>query len=181
MINRQYAQEILEKYLKNANLLKHSLAVGAVMEALAEKFDQNIDKWFITGLLHDIDYEQTENDPEMHGIVAMNLLENIDLDDDMKYAIKSHSGNFERISLIDKSLWTADAITGLITASALVRPDKLIENIKLKSLKKKFKTKKFAAGANREQIKDCSQINLELEEFMQISILAMSKYQDQII
>ncbi len=181
MINREQALELIKDNLKNGNMIKHSLAVGFVMEHLAEKYGEDVDKWYITGLLHDVDYDETYELPEKHGLVAMDILKDYELTDDMLYAIKAHGGNFSREDLLSKCLYAADPITGLITAAAILRPDKTIANIKLKSLKKKYKTARFAAGANREQIASCSEFDMELDEFLQLSLDAMARNQESLI
>ncbi len=175
MITREKAFEILKTNLKNENLIKHSFAVAFVMEYLAERFSENKEKWFITGLLHDIDYELTKDNPKSHTLLAEEILQKYDIEDDIINAIKSHSGNFPVLSTLDKHLWATDPLTGLIVATALMNPSKKISVIKLKSLKKKFKSKAFAKGANREQIASCEVFGLSLEEFLTLSLKVMSK------
>ncbi|MFA5499091.1 MAG: HDIG domain-containing metalloprotein [Candidatus Cloacimonadia bacterium] len=180
MISRKEAEEILFEHLKSENLRRHSLATAAVMEKLAERFDKPTEEWFIAGLLHDIDFEQTADDPDKHGVIAMQLLENVDINDEMKGAILAHSGNAPLNTLMDKALWSADAVNGLIIAAALMRPDKSIKNIELKSLKKKYKNRAFAAGANREQIAKCCDFGIELDDFLQLSIEALASYETEL-
>jgi hypothetical protein len=173
MINRNEAFELLNSNLKNPNLIKHSQAVALVMEALAERFSEDKDTWFITGLLHDIDYDLTFDKPEQHGVLAQEILKDTDISPLMKKAILSHSGNSELSDLLDKALWCADPVTGLVIASALMNPEKSISALQLKSLVKKYKNKAFAAGANREQIASCQNIGLELEDFLEIARISM--------
>lgn len=180
MITRKEAEELLYSHLKTESMRRHSLATAAVMEGLAEKLGASTEEWFITGLLHDIDFEQTNDKPDQHGVIAMKILENIDIHQEMKGAILSHSGNAPLNTLIDKALWSADAVNGLVIAAALMRPDNSIKNIELKSLKKKYKNRAFAAGANREQIAECSSFGIELDEFLQLSIDALAKYEKEL-
>ena len=180
MIAREEAKELLFNHLKNENLRKHCLATAAVMEKLAEKLGHDPDVWFITGLLHDIDFEAIGDDQTQHALKAMEILQDVDITPEMKHAIKAHNGMAPIESDLDWGLWIADPVNGLIVAAALMRPDKKISTIQLKSLKKKYKTKAFAAGANREQIADCSHLGLELDEFLQLALDAMSHYETEL-
>lgn len=175
MITRNEAQEILFEHLKDENLRKHCLATAIIMETLASKIGCDPDKCYITGLLHDIDLDYVGDNFQQHGIKAQELLKDIDITDEMKHAIASHSGNVDLETTLDKALWVADPVNGLIVATALMRPDKLISSIKLKSLKKKFKSKAFAAGVSREQISACSELGLDLDEYLQLSLDALAE------
>lgn len=181
MIDKNDALELLTLHLKDKNLIKHSKAVACVMETLAHNLNQNTDEWYLTGLLHDIDYNQTFDKPEKHGIIAMELLNDLQLPQYMLDSIRRHSGNEKLESLSDKALWCADPVTGLIIATALMNPEKSIKAINLQSLKKKFKNLKFAAGANRQQIASCIDINMELDDFLELSIKAMATIDDELL
>ena len=174
MISINEAHELLKQHLKQESLIAHSIAVAKVMKALATELSQDENEWFLIGLLHDIDYDLTYEHPEKHGIIAMDILKLSGLKDYMMDAIRRHSGNETLVTTADKALWCADPVTGLITATALMTPEKQISVIKLNSLKKKFKNKKFAAGANREQIANCSDIGIELDDFLLLALEAMS-------
>ncbi len=181
MISRKEATTILKKYLKTESLQKHCLAVGLIMESLAEKFSKDKDKWFITGILHDIDLDIVDNNMNLHGLKGVEILNDYDVDEEMKGAILAHNDKKEIVTDLDKWLWTSDPLSGLIIASALMRPDKKISNMPLKSLKKKFKNKKFAAGVSREQIKACEDFGLPLDEFLTIALTAMANKEDELI
>ena len=177
MISREKAFSLLEQNLRNSNLRKHSLAVAKIMEKLAEKLNQDKEKWFIVGLLHDLDYEETIDNPSLHGIKSAEMLKDF-LDEESLHAIKSH--NFENTkiepkNLIDFALIASDAISGLIVATALVMPSKKLEEVKLESLKKKFKQKDFARKIDRNRILFCEKIGLNLEEFLDISLNALKE------
>lgn len=174
MINRQEALDTLYSNLKNDNLRKHCLATALIMESLAQKLGHNPDEWYITGLLHDIDLEQINDDFSQHGIKARQILSKTDISEEMLNAITRHSGNEPIATIIDKALWIADPVNGLIVAAALMRPDKKISSIQLKSLKKKFKSKAFAAGVSREQILQCADLGMELDEYLQLSLNALA-------
>ena len=176
-MNRKEAIILMKEHIKTDNLRSHSLAVAAIMEGLAQKLEQNPEKWFITGILHDLDFEYTKDEPKKHGFISMDLLKNTDLSDDQRDAILSHTGNSNIVTLLDKALWASDPLSGLVIAAALMNPAKKVSVLKLKSLKKKFKSKNFAAGANRIQIASCKNFGMDLDNFLQLSIDSMSKYE----
>ncbi len=175
-MTREEAIKLIKEKVRNENLVKHMLATAVVMEKLAEKFNEDKEKWFLAGVLHDIDLGWIE-DQSLHGVEGAKFLEEIGVDKEIVDAVREHvNGNCS--SLMSKALYSADPVTGLIVAAMLIRPDKDINNLKLKSLKKRFKEKRFAAGANREQIKMCEEnLGIPLEEFLQISLEAMQENQ----
>ncbi|MGH7202869.1 MAG: HD domain-containing protein [Candidatus Levyibacteriota bacterium] len=184
-MNRDPAYLLLTKYLKNKNLIKHSLATEATMRALYrhlttkdDQTPQDEEKWGITGLLHDVDYEvaQESNQLDKHGML---LFENgeVALPLDIEYAIRSHNYTMTKAepqSLMDWSITACDQLTGLITACALVRPDKKLDSVTEESVLKKFGQKAFAAGADRNAIRFCeSKLNIPLDKFVAITLKAM--------
>ncbi len=176
-MNKNLAELLMKQHLEsNPSLIRHSYAVAAVMEGLALHFAQDQEKFYIAGILHDLDYEMTKDTPLKHGFISQELLNKEDLEADILAAILAHSGNAEIITLLDKCLWIADAVTGLITATALLLPDKNLSSIQLKSLLKKYKTRNFAAGANREQIAYCETMGLSLSDYLDLSLKAMTNY-----
>lgn len=181
-MNREEARIIAREKLTNDNLYKHVLAAEAIMRALAKREDADIEKWGLAGLLHDLDYEETGEDPKRHGLVTAAILEDMNVDAEIINAVKAHNEalGFERITLMDKALYAADPMTGLLTASALVQPSKKLSDVKVKSVKKKFKSSSFAAGANREQMLTCSEMGMELGEFIELSLNAMVEIADDI-
>lgn len=181
-MNREQALVLLKENLKNENLINHSLAVEAIMRGLAEKLGEDVEKFGLAGLLHDIDYDATFDDPNRHSLLGAEILEKHGFPEDIVYAVKVHNEmhGLERKSLMDKALYAADPTSGFITAAALVRPDKKLENVELKSLKKRFKEKAFAKGASREQMATCSELGLELDEFLTISLESMKKVADDL-
>lgn len=174
-MDREEAYKLLKKHLKQKNLVKHCLAVEAVMEALAEYFGEDREKWALAGLLHDIDYDRTYDEPEKHSMIGADMLEEIGLDDDIVYAVRVHNEahGLPRKSLMDKALYASDPLTGLIVAAALIHPDKKLSAIDTQFVLNRFGEKSFARGANREQIKSCEEMGLELEEFISIGLKAM--------
>lgn len=180
MISRKKALELVEKNVSNRNLVKHMIAVEGVMRCLAQHFSEDEELWGMTGLLHDLDYDLTVDDFPRHGLVTEELLQGVDVPPELIYAIKAHPGHVPAKSLMDKALYAADPISGLIIAAALMHPTRTIAGVQLKSLKKRFKDKRFAAGADRDQIRTCSEMGLELEEFLQLSLEGMAACADQL-
>ena len=165
----------LTKYIDNKNLLKHMIATEAVMIRLAKYFDQDPDVWGLAGLLHDIDYEETKDKPEIHGIRGAEILAGLGLAEEIGYAVKVHNDRIglPRVSLLDKALYAIDPLTGLIVAGALIRPEKKLAVVDVPFLRKRFDEKSFARGANRQQIQACSELGLNLEEFLGLGLEAM--------
>jgi len=174
-MNREEALDSIKTNVENENLIKHMLATEAIMRSLARRFGENEEEWGLTGLLHDIDVELTEGDMSSHSKLGADLAQELGASEAMAHAILCHN---ERHGVpcetkLDKALFCADPLTGLIIAAALVRPDKKLAGLEAQSVKKKFKEKSFAAGANREQIALCSEIGLELDEFIELGLKAM--------
>lgn len=174
-MNREEAYKLLKQHLKNKNLIKHSLAVEAVMRRLARHFGEDEEKWGLAGLLHDVDYDRTKDDPYRHSLEGAELLEQAGLPADVVYAVKVHNEvhGLPRKSLLDKSLYATDPLTGLIVAGALIRPEKKLSAIDTAFLMNRFGEKSFARGANRETMAACSEMGLSLEEFMALGLEAM--------
>src|SRR6056297_3508215 len=177
-MTREKALDLLKEKVKTKNLRKHSFAVESLMRELADYFDKDKDKWGLAGLLHDIDYEETKEEPEKHSILGADFLEEQGFDKDIVYAVRAHNKmhNLALNNLIDKALFVSDPITGLIVAATLVLPSKKIEDLKTENVLNRFKEKSFAKGADREVIIQCeSLLNIELEEFIDIALRAMKK------
>ncbi|MGB7605915.1 MAG: HDIG domain-containing metalloprotein [Lutisporaceae bacterium] len=165
MKTRQEAYELFTKYNKSDNLIKHGLAVEAVMRYFARQFGEDEEYWGNIGLLHDIDYELY---PKEHCHKAKEIMEKEGLDEDIIHAVISHGWKLcidvEPILKMEKVLYTIDELTGLITAAVYMRPSKSILDLEVKSVKKKFKTSSFAAGVNREVIlAGCDMLGMELD------------------
>jgi len=181
-MDRNEAFAIVEKYIKAPNLINHMLSVEAAMRFYAKKLNQEEALWGITGLLHDFDWE-IHPTPEEHPIMGEPILRELNTPDIIINAILSHGNNpgHPRTSLLDKGLFACDEITGLITAVALVRPSKSLYDLKVNSVKKKWKDKTFAAGADRDEItKGAAEFGVELWEHVNNVILAMRSIAPQI-
>ncbi len=172
-MDRETAWKLINSSVKNQNLIKHMLATEACLRALARRLGQDEEKWGLAGLVHDLDYEQTKDDPASHAMVAAQILVSHNVDPEVVQAVKAHSGNVEPVSLLDKAIVATDPVTGLIVAAALMHPTKKLANVDTEFVLRRFKDKRFAAGANREQIQRCSELGLSLEEFITICLGAM--------
>jgi putative nucleotidyltransferase with HDIG domain len=179
MITREEALKLIRKYIKTENTIKHMLAAEAIMRALAKRLEpEKEEEWALAALLHDIDYEIAEGKEHCLKTVEILKKEGVKVSEEVLYAIQAHGFNlhpqFEPKTKMDWSLFISDSLTGLIVATALVRPGKKLADVKLKSIKKKFKNKAFAAGTRREDIALCEEkLGIPLDEFIEISLRAM--------
>jgi len=174
-MNRELLLKEVRKYVSNENLVKHMIATEAIMRALAGRFGQDKDEWGTAGLLHDIDVEITNADLAVHGKPGAEMARKLGASEAACHAILTHNETLGVAfdSLLDKALYCTDPLTGLITAGALVRPEKKLAAVEARSIRKRFKEKSFAAGANREQIARCSDIGIDLDTFIEIGLDAM--------
>ena len=174
-MNREEALDSVRDNVENYNLVKHMLATEAIMRALARRLGEDEAEWGLAGILHGIDVELTAGDMSSHSKLGADLAREMGASEAVAHAIlchnETHGASFE--TKLDKALFCADPLTGLITAAALVRPDKRLANLEARSVQKRFKEKGFAAGASREQIARCSELGLELDEFIELGLKAM--------
>jgi len=152
-MTRDEALDTVREFVKNENLVRHMLAVEACMATYAKKFGEDEERWRVAGLLHDFDWEIHPTLDE-HPQKGAEILRAREVDEDMIRTIQSHADHtgVKREKLIDRALYACDEITGLATTTALVRPSKKIADVKVKSIKKKWKDKAFAKGVNREEV-----------------------------
>ena len=182
MINREEAFVLLKKYLRNEKLIKHSLAVEAIMREMARKLGKDEELWGLTGLLHDLDYEYTEKEPEKHANVSAQILEGL-LPEMGVDAIKSHNyRHTDHIptTSIDKALIAADAVSGLVIAAALVMPSKKLSEVRVETLLNKHKDNSFAKGCNRSRIELCIDTGIDLQSFLALSLNALKGIADKL-
>ena len=182
-IERDEAMDLLKKYIKNENLIRHCLASEAVMIELAKRFGEDEEKWALAGLLHDLDVELVNADLSVHTLEAERILRENHVDEEIIEAIKMHNemaSKKKRSEKFHHALAAGETITGLIVATALVYPDKKLASVKPKSIKKRMKEKAFAAGVNRETIMECEKIGIDISEFSEISLTAMRGIADQL-
>ncbi len=175
-MDRQEAYELMLEKVKTKNLRKHILAVEAVMRRLAERLGQDVEKWGLAGLLHDIDYDMTKDDPERHSMLGADMLAELGVDPEIVDAVRAHNDHhgLPRKTLMAKALYAADPLTGLIVAAALIKPEKKLSAIDTRFVLNRFGEKAFARGARREpmlSVKD--ELGLELDEFIGLGLEAM--------
>jgi len=186
-MNREEALQFVRDKIKNENLIKHCLATEVCMMALAEHFGENSASggasWGLTGLLHDIDYEETKNNPEKHSLIGAEMLEKLGLDKEICAAVKTHNEihGIAPETKMAKAIYCVDPLTGLIVAAVLVLPSKKITDLTTENVLNRFKEKGFARGANREIIAKCEELlGLKLEEFIKIGLQAMQKINSEL-
>jgi putative nucleotidyltransferase with HDIG domain len=179
-MTRDEALKLVNEKVSNKNLRKHMLATEVVMKQLARHFGEDEELWGLTGLLHDLDYDQTFNDFPKHGLITAEMLADTDVPEAVIYAVKSHPGHFPRKSLMDKALYAVDPVTGLIVAATLMHPTKELRNVDAGFVMRRFKEKRFAAGADRDQIRSCQSIDISLEEFISMSLQAMQEIHESL-
>ena len=174
-MTRKEALDSVKANVENENLVKHMLATEAIMRSLARCLGEDEEEWGLAGLLHDIGMELTEGDMKAHSKLGSDLVKELGASEAMAHAILCHNPThgIPLEAKLDKALFCADPLTGLIAAAAMVRPDKKLAGLEAKSIIKSFKEKSFAAGVNREQISQCCEIELEIGEFIELGLVAM--------
>lgn len=180
-MDREDAEKMIRDEITEENLVKHMLAVEAAMRELAEYFNEDPDKWGIAGLLHDLDYERTKDDPDRHALLTVEMLKEkgVDLDQSQYDAIIAHAGHKTPETKMEKSIYAADPLTGLIVAGALVHPEGLMK-MDAEFIKNRYDENSFARSANREAMKTCEDLGLSLEEFFGIVLSGMQKINDEL-
>lgn len=174
-MEREEALALVKSRVKNKNLVKHMLAAEAIMGHMAEYFGEDVKKWALAGLLHDVDYEETKSEPERHAVVGAEILKEMGLSEDIVHAVLAHAEKAERESLMDKVLYATDPLTGLIVAAALIHPDKKLASIDTQFVMNRFGEKSFAKGADRDVIRTCRDFGMELEDFVSHGLTAMQE------
>jgi putative nucleotidyltransferase with HDIG domain len=179
---REEAYKLLTKYNKSESLIKHALAVEGVMRYFARKRGEDEEKWGIIGLVHDLDYEMF---PEEHCKKSEEILKKEDWPEEYIRAVVSHGWGIcydvEPKTELEKVLYTIDELTGLVVTTALVRPSKSVMDVKVKSVKKKWKDKRFAAGVNRSIIeKGAKMLGMELSDVIADTIVGMQEVAEEI-
>jgi len=178
MISRDEAAALVEQKVKNINLRKHIYAVEAGMIRLAEHFDEDLKLWGLTGLLHDLDYDKTAKNPGKHTFITEDWLRPYNLPQEMIDAIRCHPGHTPCQTRMDWALYATDPATGFIVACALMHPGKRLAGVDTEFMLRRFGEKRFAAGATRENIAACSNIDLELPDFLNLIKEGMQRIDD---
>lgn len=176
-MTREASLKLLKEYVKNENMLRHSLASEAIMRALARRLNADAELWGLAGLLHDIDVELTNAEMTRHCREAVMLLENNGYPRELIDAVRLHNETAwpgeKRSTVFQHALAAGETISGLVTATTLVYPDKKLASVKAKSVVKRMKETKFAATVSRENIMECEKIGVPLPEFAEIAVAAM--------
>jgi len=174
-MDRNQAYDMVQANVKNKNLVKHMLAVEAVMRALARHLGEDEETWALAGLAHDVDLGKTLDKPRRHAVVGGDMLEEAGAPPEVVQAVRAHNHvlNLPRRSLLDKALYAADPLTGLIVAAALIHPAKKLSAIDKEFVLNRFREKHFARGAGRNQISSCSELGMSLEDFIALGLEAM--------
>lgn len=174
---------VLREHVQNENLVKHCLATEAIMRKMADRIGEEPEKWGLTGLLHDLDFESTKDSPQEHTRKTVEILAAKGLPEDALQAIREHNAEalgIPRQSRFGIALACSETVTGLIVATALVYPDKKLASVKPKSVRKRMKESAFARKVNREVIRECERIGVPLEEFIELSLGAMQGIADEL-
>lgn len=187
-ITYEQARELFDKYIKDPQLRNHCRESEVVLRALAKRLGEDEELWGIAGLIHDIDFDETRNDVSRHCVRCIDILKEAGVTDELIEVIVSHAygtecGDYKdkvRTTKFQHALAAGETVTGLIYAYGLMRPDKKLANAEVKSIKKKFKDKSFAAKVDRDVIRECEESGLELNEFLEIALNAMKKIAEEI-
>ena len=182
-MTRNEALELLACHVKADNLKKHCLATEAIMRELAVRLSQDTELWGNIGLLHDLDFENTRERPETHGLKTVELLAPYGLPEEALNAVLRHNAealDLKRETILDYALTCAETVTGLVVAAALVHPDKLIRSLNPSSVRKRMKSKDFARSVNRDHVALCELIDIPLMDFVELSIKAMASISDEL-
>ncbi len=181
-IDRARAVELLKEHLKNERLRNHCLATEAIMRGVARRLGEDEEYWGLCGLLHDLDLDIVGSDMSRHTLETERILREAGADQEFIEIIKSHNEAVgrKRSLPVEHALAASENISGLIVAAALVLPTKKLSDLKAKSVRKRFKEKHFARGADREAILECEKIGIPLDEFCALALEAMQSISDEL-
>jgi putative nucleotidyltransferase with HDIG domain len=174
-VDRPIVLDLVTRQVTNEHLRRHMLATEAIMRAVAVRLGDDPDEWGLAGLGHDIDTEQTAEDFRRHGLLAAETLATAGASSKVTHAVAAHNPatGIAAEATIDVALIAADQLSGLVTAATLVRPDRALGSVAVKSLRKRFRETAFARGVDRDSIARCSELGLEMDEFFAIGLAAM--------
>ena len=183
-LNREQVMALLKEHVKTGNLLKHMLASEAVMRKLAVHLAEDADLWGLIGLAHDLDFDETKDQPEKHTLVGAEILREKGVPEEYVRVIISHNeevpGWEPRSKKVEHALAAAEAITGLVVATALVMPDKKLASVKPKSVKKRMRMTAFARNVDRNAIMECEKIGVPIADFCALAVEAMQGISDEL-
>lgn len=172
-MNRDEALTFLEEKVGNKNLRKHCLSCEAIMRRLAGRFGGDAEAWGLCGLLHDVDYDEVGQDPERHAVLGAAMLAEKGISAEVIEAVKGHNDKAPRTSPMAKALYACDPASGFIVACALIHKEKKLAPLDVAFMKKRFKDKRFAANASRDGMRSCSELDMELDDFLSECLEAM--------
>lgn len=182
-VTREEALVLVRSHIQNQNLVNHSLAAEAVLRVMAERLGEDQEKWGLAGLLHDLDVE-SQPDLATHTSETVTILKENGVDPEIIEAVRLHNlaawPGEKRTTPFHHALAAGETITGLIIAAALVNPARKLSAVKAKSVKKRYKEKAFARGADREIIAECEQAGISLPDFCEMSLVAMQSISSEI-
>ena len=175
-MNREKARQLVRKYAEKDTTVRHLISVEGVMRALARHFDEDVDRWGLAGLFHDLDQDETHDELERHGYQSVEWLRSEGFDDEaVLNAVLAHMHDRYQTDLMSKSIVHADGVAGLLVACALVRPTKA-DGMKVSSVKKKLKEKSFAPGVERDKIRGVEEsIGVPMDQFIEVSIAGLQE------
>jgi len=182
MISRKEAVEMIHDNIDTENLKNHMFAVAQIMKRLAKELDKDEEKWELLGLVHDLDYEETKDDPEKHALRSAEMVEG-KVPEDMLRAIKAHNHQHTGVEPrndMEYAIHAADAVSGLIVATALVMPNGKLEEARPESVEKKFDDSSFAKNIDRDRILYCEELGLERDEFLELSLKALQDIDEKL-
>lgn len=180
---KEEALALVNEHVHTQNLVKHMLATEAFMRGLARKFGEDEHKWGMAGLLHDLDWDSTKDNPDQHSLIAFDMLKQMGVDEEICNAVKIHNDRhgIEPVTMLDKALLAGETYTGFIIACAMVQPDKKLSSVNPESAAKKFKSKSFAAGANRELMSRSQELlGMSVEEMISMCLTEMQGIADEL-
>jgi len=180
LMSREDALALVNENVKNKNLRKHMLAAEVVLRALAGRLGEDEELWARTGLLHDVDWDETADDFERHGVLSAEMLAERGCPDEMVHAVKAHAEKAPIESRLDQALYCADPLTGFLVSCALIRPEKKLAPVDVQFVKNRMGEKSFSRSVNRDQIRQCENLDLPLDEFIQIALDAMKSISDEL-
>jgi predicted hydrolase (HD superfamily) len=175
MKTRDESWALLTEHLKTDYLLKHLLAAEVCMKALAARLGGDEATWAAAGLMHDLDLDIVQADPARHGLVTAEILTSNGYGDEIVHAVLAHAGHKPPETTLEKALVAVDPTTGFIVAAVLVRPDKKIEGLEARSVRKRMKEKRFAANVDRDQMHSIEKVGLPLDDFLELCLGAMKR------
>ncbi len=180
LMSREDALTLVKENVTNKNLRKHMLAAEAVMRALAKRLGEDEELWARTGLLHDVDYDETAKDPERHALVGAQMLADRGCPEEMVHAVKAHAEKAPVESKLDQALYAADPLTGFLVSCALIRPEKKLDIVDVQFVENRMAEKGFSRSVNRDQIRECEKLGIPLDEFILISLDAMKSISEEL-